>query len=191
MCNIWVVTYFYFKICLCEKVKRFFRLFWIEKYWNKEAEIIASKWSRNEQKIMQPWKNVFPAYISSAKTAILFHTLAFHGGKKVEKIMFIFCLCFELFLLRERSSDFFFLVFFLFLNFSRGHFSNLKILTILTIFLDRFNGLLFKWDIIILFSGFVPPFSRFFPDFLQILRFLQFWPYFFTQLMGYFSNLTW
>jgi len=46
-----------------------------------------------------------------------------------------------------------FFCFFLFLNFSWRHFLNFQISTVLTIFLDRFDGLLLKWDIIIFFSG--------------------------------------
>ena len=102
-------------------------------------------------------------------------------------------LCRSKFLLRERSSQviksFFFLGFFC-LIFSWGHFSNLQISKILTIFLDRFNDLLLKWDAII-FSSWVSSCFRIFSDFLQILIFLQFWPYFFTQLMVYFSYMIW
>ena len=38
-------------------------------------------------------------------------------------------------------------------SFFWGFLSNLQISTVLTIFLDRFDGLLLKWDIIIFFSG--------------------------------------
>ena len=34
-------------------------------------------------------------------------------------------------------------------------------------------------------------FPDIFPDFSQILRFQWFWPYFYTELMVYFSNMIW
>ena len=66
------------------------------------------------------------------------------------------------------SFFFFFFSFFLFLNFSWIHFSNLQISTVLTIFHDRFDGLLLKWGIIIFFSG-IPSGFRIFSGFFRIL----------------------
>ena len=91
--------------------------------------------------------------------------------------------------------NWFSVLFFLFLNFSwrHLHFSNLQISTVLTIFLNRFDGTSqMRYDNL-LFRKFIrfPDFFRIFPDFLQILRFLQLWPYFLTKLMVYFTHLIW
>ena len=57
---------------------------------------------------------------------------------------------------------------FLLLNFSWGHFSNLYILTVFTIFLDRFECLLLKWDTIISFFSEFHPVSGIFFWFFRI-----------------------
>ena len=48
------------------------------------------------------------------------------------------------------------------ISFFLSHFSNLQISMDLTLFLHRINGLLLKYDVIIVFSG---TSSGFFPDF--------------------------
>ena len=63
----------------------------------------------------------------------------------------------------------------------------------LTTFFDWLDGLLSKWNKIIKCSRIFIIFLDFFPDFPQILRILQFWPYFFTllklELIIFFPNL--
>ena len=56
--------------------------------------------------------------------------------------------------------------------FLRGHFSNLHISSVLSIFLDRKNALIFIYDMMILLSENLSGFRNF-PDFHQIFRFIH------------------